>query len=164
MDQRTSPNILVIGIGNPYRRDDGVGLAVAREVKKQAGNDVAAIELGGEGAGLLEAWKDAEVVLVVDAVHSGAEPGTLHRMDATSHPLPAAMFRASTHAFSLGEAVELGRALGQLPRRLIVFGVEGNDFQAGTGLSRKVESAVPTAVEKILTDIQIIINLETSKG
>lgn len=145
---------MVIGIGNPYRRDDGVGLTAAREIQGRAGKGVSVIELDGEGAALLEAWRDAEAVFVVDAIRSGAEPGTLRILDAISQALPAEFFRISTHAFSLAEAVELGRALGRLPRQLIVFGVEGEDYSAGEGLTPNVRNALPVVVEEVLKRIQ----------
>ena len=59
----------------------------------------------------MESWKGWDAVVVVDAVRSGAEPGTVCRFDAISQPLPSKIRHGSTHAFSLGEAIELGRAL-----------------------------------------------------
>jgi hydrogenase maturation protease len=88
-------------------------------------------------------WREADVAVVIDAVSSGAEPGTVHRFDATSAPLPARL-RGSTssHALGLAEAIELGRTLGRLPGRLIVYGIEGERFEAGTELTPAVAAAV----------------------
>jgi hydrogenase maturation protease len=157
MDQRACGKILVIGVGNPFRQDDGAGLAVARKLKGLAEGTFSVVEQGGEGATLLESWRDAGVVLLLDAVQSGAAPGTIHRLDAKSQALPANMFRASSHAFGLADAVELGRALGQLPEKVTVYGIEGKNFQAGTGLSPEVESAVPDVVQKVLEEIRSLI-------
>ena len=82
---------------------------------------------------------------MVDAVSSGAEPGTIHRLDALTERLPAELSRGSTHAFGLAEAVELARALERLPGRLLVFGIEGKRFDAGAGLSPEVEQAAVEA-------------------
>lgn len=111
------------------------------------------IEHTGDGAALMELWKDADSVVVIDAVLSGAAPGTVSRFDAALRPLPALMFRDSTHAFGLAEAVELSRALKQLPRRLIVYGVEAKNFEAGTNLSPAIEFALPTVVERVLQEL-----------
>ncbi len=111
------------------------------------------IEHTGDGAALMELWKDADSVVVIDAVLSGAAPGTVSRFDAALRPLPASMFRDSTHAFGLAEAVELSRALKQLPRRLIVYGVEAKNFEAGTNLSPAIEFALPTVVERVLQEL-----------
>ena len=145
---------LIIGLGNQYRRDDAVGLVVARYLKEQAPKDVRVLEASSEGASLMESWKDADAVILIDAVHSGAEPGTLHRLDAHTQPMPSEFSHCSTHAFSAAEAIELARALGQLPPRLVVYGVEGKTFESGLGLSLEVEKAVQKVVERVLGDLR----------
>ncbi len=147
------PNILVIGIGNAYRSDDAAGLIAARRIREQVSKCGSVIEHTGEGAALMELWKDAEPVIVIDAVRSGAAPGTVSRFDAALRPLPASMFRDSTHVFGLAEAVELSRALKQLPRPLIVYGVEAQNLEAGTNLSPAIEFAIQTVVERVLQEL-----------
>jgi hydrogenase maturation protease len=145
---------LVIGIGNAYRHDDAAGLMVARHLKEQSLISCDVREQIGEGAGLLELWKGAERVVVIDAVKSGAVPGTIHCFDANQNPLPASIFRDSTHAFGLVEAIELSRALKQLPPNLVVYGIEGENFEAGTGVSPTVLEAVNELAEKLPQEIQ----------
>jgi hydrogenase maturation protease len=132
----------VLGVGNAWRRDDGAGLEVARRLGRDPPRGVRVLEHVGEPSGLLDAWEGEGAVVIVDAVSSGAEPGTIHRLDALARPLPARLFRASTHHLSVAEAVELGRALGRLPQRLEIYGIEGRDFTAGSGLAPEVELAV----------------------
>ncbi len=132
---------LVIGLGNDYRGDDAIGRLVARRLKAMAGDDVRVLEENGEGAALIEAWKGADFVILIDAIHSGGAAGTIHRFDAEAQPIPASFFHYSTHAFSLAEAVELARALNQLPTRLVIYGIEGKTFDSGVGLSPEVEAA-----------------------
>jgi len=146
--------ILVIGIGNEYARDDAAGLLVVRRLKQLGRTDFAIREESGEGASLMEVWKQASRVIVIDAIRSGGQPGGLHRLDASVRPLPAESFRGSTHAFGLYEAVELARSLGQLPRRLLIFGIEGENFTAGTGISGAVELAIGGAVRAVLDEIE----------
>ena len=150
----SKPRNLIIGIGNLYRRDDGVGIVVARRLAAERFDRTRVIEHSGEGAALMAAWQGAEHVIVVDAVQSGAPPGTIHRLEARAQPMPTRFFHYSTHAFSLAEAIELARALGQLPRRLIVYGVEGTDFTAGEGLSPEVAAAVDEVVHRLRAGLQ----------
>jgi hydrogenase maturation protease len=147
--------LLIIGIGNAYRGDDAVGLAAARKLKEEGLPGLVVIEESGDGAALMELWKDAEAVIVVDAIQSGAEPGTVHRFDAHARPIPTELFRCSTHAFGLAEAIELARALDQLPPRLMVYGIEGKHFEAGMGLSSEVERAAEDVVEQVGQELQL---------
>ena len=71
----------------------------------------------------------------------------------TQQPIAREFFRFSTHAFGLAEAVELARALGRLPPRLIVYGIEGKSFEAGVGLSPEVGAAVQEVVERVLGEL-----------
>jgi hydrogenase maturation protease len=145
--------ILVIGVGNAYRCDDAVGLWVTRRLQCEVSDEVMIQEESGEGTALMEAWKDADAVILVDAVQSGGEPGTISRFEVHGQALPVEFFRCSTHAFSVADAVELARALRRLPPRLIVYGIEGKTFAAGVGLSPAVEDAVEHVVTQVLREI-----------
>ena len=144
---------LVIGLGNPFRSDDGVGPVIARQLRAMEMPGVAVREESGEGASLIEAWKNAVQAILIDAVESGAAPGTIHRLDATSTPVPSRFFHYSTHAFSVAEAVELARTLGRLPPRLIVYGIEGRDFSAGERLSPEVAASVDELLRRVRQEI-----------
>jgi hydrogenase maturation protease len=147
--------ILVVGVGNAYRSDDAAGLIVARRVREEIGACVTVREESGEGTTLLASWKEVDAVILIDATHSGAAPGMLHRFDVGVQSLPATVFRYSTHAFSVAEAVELARALGQLPSRFVVYGIEGKTFLAGVGLSVEVENAIEEAVQRVRQEIHL---------
>jgi hydrogenase maturation protease len=145
-------NILVIGVGNAYRSDDAVGLIVARGLKKGTLDHIKVLEESGEGATLMESWKDAGTVILIDAVHSGATPGTIHRLDSNAQAISTTFFHYSTHAFGVAEAIELARTLDQLPPRLIVYGVEGESFEAGVELSSEVEKAAQEVVKLVIQE------------
>ena len=145
----------VIGVGNAWRRDDAAGLEVARRLRRRAASGVRVVEREGEPSGLLDAWEAERAVVLVDAVRSGARPGTVHRIDALAAPLPTELFRASTHHLGLAEVIELGRALGRLPRRLDVYGIEGHDFSAGSGFTAELESAVEQVTRELCQDLLV---------
>jgi hydrogenase maturation protease len=117
-----------------------------------AGVEVVPCEL--EPSRLIEAWDGAASAFVVDAVESGAATGTLQRFDASESAVPARAFRSSTHAFGVGEAIELARALGRLPPRVVVYGVEGVEFATGEGLTPRVAAAVDDTVSAVLADLE----------
>ena len=144
----------VIAVGNPLRADDGAGVEVVRRLAGRVPPEVRLIELGGEPAELLDAWNELGTAVLVDAVRTGGEPGTVHSFDASTEPLPARTGSASTHGLGLAEALELGRALGRLPARVVVVGIEADDRTMGGELSRPVQDAIEDAAETVLAELE----------
>ncbi|MBL9168828.1 MAG: hydrogenase maturation protease [Verrucomicrobiales bacterium] len=157
MFTQPSSGILLLGLGNDFRGDDGVGRVVARRLAQTEWPGVTVREESGEGVTLMEAWKYADSVILVDAVQSGDAPGTIHRLDARAQSIPANFFHYSTHAFSVAEAVELARALNQLPPRLILYGIEGRDFSDGERISPEVAAAMDELLGRVRQEIQSIL-------
>lgn len=141
----------LIGVGHPFRRDDGVGPWLAGELARR-GFDAAAHT--GDGAGLVDVLAQAaearEALLFADATQSGAPPGAIVVLDAHAGPLPPDTFRNSTHEFGLAAAVETARALGLLPPLVVIVGIEGQEFAFGEGLSAPVEAAAYAVLDTLL--------------
>lgn len=157
-DDENAPAALIIGVGNPLRHDDAAGLEVARRVRPLVrSNRIAVLEHEGETLGLIERWNDAAAAVLVDAIRSGARPGTIHRIDASVWPIPTGLrSSSSTHAVGVAEAIELARKLGRLPARVVVYGVEGAHFDAGRGLSQEVRAVIPALVEAVLGEARAL--------
>src|SRR5579859_3929386 len=113
--------MLVIGIGNSYRNDDGVGPAVLALLRTMQLPGVRLLECDGDCSALLAAWQGADAVVLVDAVSSSASPGTIYRFDLLAQELPRDLSFHSTHAFGVAEALALGRVLEQLPASLTLY-------------------------------------------
>jgi len=145
--------VLVIGIGNTYRGDDGAGLAVAEWLSAAAPPDITVLRHEGEPMSLPEIWDKADDVYLVDAVSSGGEPGNIYRFDVTAEPLVARLSPHGTHALGVADTIELARALGRLPRRLISYGIEGSCFDTGASLSPPVREAVAVVAERLLAEL-----------
>ena len=145
---------LVVGVGNRVRRDDGVGPAVVDRVRASR-PDLDVVELSGDASAMIELWAGRDVVVVVDAVRTGAPAGTCHRWrlgaDGWDAPLPPS--RLSSHLVGVREAVELATALDRLPPRLVVVGVEVADLGVGEGLSGAVAAAIDDAAELVLESV-----------
>ena len=141
---------VVIGVGNPDRGDDGVGVEVLARLEGAVPAGVRLVRLSGaDPSQIMEAWNGAARVFVVDAIVSGAPAGTVRRFDAAAGPLPAEVHLASTHVLGAGAAVELARVLGRLPASLTVYGVEGASFTVGTGLTPAVAAGAAQAAARI---------------
>jgi len=145
---------ILIGIGNEYRGDDGLGLLVAREIRRRALPGLRVIEASGEGTALIATWQGAHCVLVVDAVTCGQLPGTLYRFDASRVQIPTDFFHYSSHTFGLAEAIEMARNLHELPPAMFVYGIEGQSYESEVGLSAVVLKCVPSLIHLIEKDLQ----------
>jgi hydrogenase maturation protease len=130
---------LVVGVGNRVRGDDAAGLLAARRL--------GGIELEGDTSALVELLAGEPSAIVIDAVRSGAPPGTVHRFQVDSTPLPVTLrSSSSSHAVGVSEAIELARALGRLPETVTVLGIEGECFALGAPMSSRVAAAVEAVV------------------
>ena len=145
-----SDPVVVVGVGNAFAGDDAAGLLVARMVRDRVPAGVTVVEHEGEPTALLDAWEGARLAIVVDAVSSHGQPGEVRVFDTTDERLPAGFTGTSTHAFSLAQAIELARALGRLPERMLVVGIEGSSFSAGTRPAAAVTAALAQAAERVL--------------
>jgi hydrogenase maturation protease len=159
------PEAVLIGIGNSYRRDDGVGPAVASAVSEISPAGVAVLACGSDPAALIEIWSGAERVVLVDAIYAGQDdpaceivPGRIRRQVLVP-PLPASgpawpeTGATSSHRMGIADAVRLAEALSRLPRRLVAFGVEAADIGYGPGLSPAVAAALPNLVDAVLAEL-----------
>ena len=139
--------MMIIGIGNEFRRDDAVGLIAARRIRERG---APAEEHSGDAALLMDRWKLADGVILIDAVAPSGSPGAIHCVDAAVHPPRREFCTGSTHALDVADAIELARAMGRLPPRLYIIGIEAADVSPGLGLSFEVENALPIVVERVL--------------
>jgi hydrogenase maturation protease len=99
------------------------------------------VESVGDATHLLETWRDAGLAIIVDAVVSGGEAGSIQRIDGMQG-FPSAWRSASTHLVGLAEAIDLGDAVGVLPEAMVIFGIEIDRVEPGVGLSSAIDQAV----------------------
>ncbi len=149
-----SQQIRLIGVGNTFRGDDAVGILVAQKMAKLDMPGIEVLERSGEGTALMEAFKGCETVFVIDAMQSGVAPGEILRFEAQNEKLPAHFSATSTHAFGVAEAVEMARLMDEMPAKLIVYGIEGKQYETGSTLSPEVEQAIPVLINKLREELE----------
>jgi len=143
---------LILGLGNPILRDDSIGLRVVEEIRRRDLGDPG-IELDQDywgGLRLMERMIGYDRVIIIDAILTGAEPGTIHFLSPGDIPTQRS---ASAHDVNLPTALELGRqAKASLPATedILLIGVEAEDVQTfDESLSPKLEHALPLVVEAV---------------
>ena len=153
-----APLVTVIAVGNPYRRDDGVGAAVLAAVRESLGPNplVRLVELDGEPVRVVQAWEGSPLVWLVDATSSDRPSGSLHELDARRLGDGDSSWSGigGGHALGLREAIEFAAALDRFPAELRLLGIEGETFDHGEGLTPAVSRAVPAAAALLVAGIQ----------
>jgi hydrogenase maturation protease len=146
---------LVVGLGNPDRGDDAVGLLTVRRLEGRLPPGVDALEWPGDPTRLLdlEAWCAAECVVVVDATLSGATPGTVRRLDPAAVEPGSEVGFPSTHALGLAETLGLAALLDRLPQRVVIIGIEAGDLSFGGRPGPQVRAGVELAAALALEEV-----------
>ena len=142
----------VIGIGQPAAGDDGVGIAVLRYLRAQAGLSGADLVEAAEPSALIPWLEGADPVILVDAVLGGGAPGTVLRLTPES-AAASAVQPLSTHGMGVVQAVELARALAPeaVATRIWIVGVcIAQPERYAHALSPAVEQAVPHAATLVV--------------
>jgi hydrogenase maturation protease len=146
--------VVVIGVGNEFRRDDGAGPAVISRLRHWVPPGVRLVVTDGEPTRLIEAWTGAALAVVVDAVRAEPpQPGRVHRF-VVDRPGAGTARAGSSHGLGLGDAIALAMALDRMPGRLIVHAIEAADLAQGVGLTPEVAAAVPPVASAVLDDIR----------
>ncbi|WP_433618735.1 hydrogenase maturation protease [Dactylosporangium sp. CA-139114] len=149
-----NPPVVVIGVGNPFRRDDGAGPAVVDRLRRAGLPGVALAESDGEPGALITLWEQRRLAVVVDTVHTHDAPaGHVHRRLLARRP-GGPGGSTSSHAMDLGDAVALARELGRVPDRMLLLGIEAADTGYGIGLTPAVATAVDRVVEHVVAAVR----------
>jgi hydrogenase maturation protease len=145
--------VVVTGLGSEFRRDDGVGVAVARAVieRHPIGPDafVTSVDPFRDPTDLLDLWEGAELAVVVDATRTGAAPGTICMVELDHAALPGGDASSSTHGLGFAAVLRLAHAMQRAPRRVVLIGIEGADFSAGKGLTAAVDHSIGEASDMV---------------
>lgn len=154
-------DIIVVGIGNPYRGDDAAGWAVVDALRRAAGAAVELVKERGDAAVLLDIFARYDHVYVVDACRTAAaDVGAWQRIDVRHQPIGEESPQTSTHGFSVSQAISLAENLNLLPEKLILYAINGGDYSLSEELSPAVADSVDSVTKAILNeeDIQACMN------
>lgn len=146
--------IRVIGVGNAWRGDDLVGLQAAQRLRERLGPSVEVIEAEGDGLALLDLMEGVEYVILIDAVKGGGLPGTTIRLDLSEMSSWGTAVPCSTHAIGIAGAIDLARAMGRLPKQIILYGIEIESVDSGISISESVRKGLDIVVEQIYREVR----------
>jgi hydrogenase maturation protease len=145
---------LIIGVGNLLLKDEGVGVHVAQELqKKDLPAEVEVYDGGVAGIGLLDFFREASKLLLIDAAEMNLKPGTVVRFTPEKVKDQSGGGKFSTHDVGLLEVLELAKALGHCPEDVVIIGIQPKEISWGTDLSPEVQASIPQVMEMVLKEI-----------
>lgn len=143
-----------MGVGSELRGDDAAGLLVAQGLLAEAVPSFAEVlEMKGDGATLMERWKNIPRLILVDAITAGLPPGSVIRMDARREIVPASLFATSSHSFGVAQAIAISLALNELPAFVTLYGIQAGSFQMGTTITPAVQRAIQETTAAIRCEL-----------
>ena len=147
---------IVIGLGNPLRGDDAVGLHVVRRLRPLLADwpEISVEECQRGGLRLMERLEGYRIAFLIDALVSGARPGSLAWLPIDGLPTHNS---TSSHDVNLPTALAIGRLAGaHLPAddQMHILGIEIQQCdEFGESLSHRVAEAIDPAVQAALANI-----------
>jgi len=153
-------NIGIIGLGNPLRHDDGIGLILldfVRHHKKEFGDRITIIDGGNGGMNLLHVLARFDVVFLIDAVDFEGKPGDTRLFTEEQIQSKKTPITLSTHDSDFLNVISLSKELHELPDILVLFGIQPHDVSYGTGLSDQLIYSLDTLSMKLKKEIQNLI-------
>ncbi len=147
--------IVVIGIGNLMRRDDGVGIHAIRALagaKIPKNIDLEIIDGGLEPDLAVLVDHGVDKLIIIDAVLSQRKPGDIQRLPI--HAVEKSGYETrSAHYLNMRQSLKMLELLGNMPKEIAVFGVEPSDMSPGTELSPAIAAKLPEVVNLIVSEI-----------
>ena len=153
-DELATGKTVVLGLGNPYLRDDGVGITVAKELQRRNLGEGTLVRAHQTfDLWLLSEFSGASRLIIVDAVRSGSAPGTITEYEVAPRPGPLSSL-PGLHSLELHDLIDFASRMGLLSCPVTIIGVEPRDCEVGEGLSREVERTIPEVVALVAAKSQ----------
>lgn len=146
---------LVIGLGNPLMADDGAGVAALDRLRNEwdLPEDVELIDGGTWGMNLLPLVESTRHLVLVDAIRSGAAPGTLTVLERSELPRYFSL-KLSPHQIDLREVLALAELRGLLPDDLVAVGIEPERVEMEMALSPRVRAGLAKMVDLVVERLE----------
>lgn len=142
----------IIGLGNPLKGDDGIGVRLVREIEKRnIPSDIKVFDAGTRGMKILHLLNDLEEAIIIDAVHFGGDPGD--SVFFTPADVKSLTKSQSTHDTDFLEVLELSKTLDEGPEKIVIMGVEPKDTSFGGGISSELEDKLPELIDDLFKKV-----------
>jgi len=142
--------IAVIGLGNPLRSDDAIGIFLLDKLKGKIDKDIEIIDCGTGGFKLLHQLAKFDFILFIDAVNLSKEIGEYKYFSVDEVESNKDDYGLSTHENDLMKIINISRQIDEISNSLFVFGIQPGNISFGTKISKEIQKNVDLYVEKII--------------
>lgn len=155
MSKQKSYRALIVCCGRMDRGDDAIGPLCANALQDRK---IPSRTLRGDASELLDAWRTAQHVIMVDAIVTGqAVPGTLLCLDSRDENFQPQAARCSSTGTGLVQAMKLGPLLKCMPSSMLLMGLEASHFEWASTLSQPVAAALPDLIDAVIREWQKLV-------
>ena len=150
----------VIGIGNPLRKDDGIGIVLLEklvEIKDDLPDDIEYIDGGTGGINLLHLFARFDIVVFIDAVNFGGEIAESKFFNSEDVISKNIQIKISTHGSDILKIIQLSKNLGENPDDIFIFGVQPQDITPGTRLSHEIQENIDLLVNNLKFELKNVM-------
>ncbi|NDD58036.1 MAG: hydrogenase maturation protease [Chlamydiae bacterium] len=148
-------NLIILGIGNPFRSDDSAGWAVIDALEVKTHGKVTLQKSRGDIADLLEAFSEYHHVILIDASQGTSSKDLFQKIDALQEELPEDRAKVSTHGITITQAIDLAKELNNLPISLTIYSIPGENFNLSANLSPSVKKAIDAVAQSIFLEARV---------
>jgi hydrogenase maturation protease len=149
--------VLVMGVGSILMTDEGIGIRAVEELQRRYRfpENVEILDGGTSGIELLSYISNKDYLIIIDAIKSGNPPGTVLKVEGEDVP---AQFRTriSPHQLGISDLLAAATLTDEIPKQLVLFGIEPKEIVLGIGLSKEVRSGLDHLVEVVVQDLMRI--------
>lgn len=146
----------VIGVGNPLRGDDGIGILLMEELAKRKPEGIEFIDGGTGGINLIHDLAKFDLVVILDAVDFGGKCGETRIFSVDDVLQDTEEIRFCTHENDLFNVIKISKRLGESPDEIFIFGVQPKDFSPKMGISQELMQSMDRILEEFYDAIQKI--------
>jgi hydrogenase maturation protease len=144
---------LVLGVGNLLLSDEGVGIHAIRRLleTRQLPEDVEIVDGGTAGLNLLYYLEGVDRLVIIDAVETGGQPGTMVRIAGDKVPAYMAM-KVSPHEITLPDFLAAAKLRDLYPQEVIIWGIQPGSLEVGIDLSSNLQANLDSLVGNVVKE------------
>jgi hydrogenase maturation protease len=146
-----------MGVGSILMTDEGIGIRAVEELERRYRfpENVEILDGGTSGIELLSYISGKDYLIIIDAIRSGNPPGTVLKVEGEDVPAQF-LTRISPHQLGISDLLAAAKLTDEMPKQLVLYGIEPKDIVLGIGLSSEVRASLDRLIEVVVEELRSI--------